>query len=75
MIIGPCEASLRAPDLGGGEGGGPVQHHLNAPAHQDGREAREEVRGALLDALAGVRGKPPGQLLDLVHYSILTNTA
>ena len=28
--FGPCEASLRAPDLGGGVGGGPVEDHLQA---------------------------------------------
>ena len=64
--FGPCEASLRAPDLGGGVGGGPVEDHLQAATDQDGREAREEVRRASLDGLAGVHGQAPGQLLDLV---------
>ena len=41
--FGPCEASLRAPDLGGGVGGGPVEDHLQAATDQDGRETREEV--------------------------------
>ena len=62
----PFEASLHAPGLGGGVGWGAVQHHLHAAAHQHGREAREEVRRALLDGLAGVHGQAPGQLLDLV---------
>ena len=56
----PCEASLRAPDLGGGVGGGAVQHHFHAAADQDGREAREEVSGALLNGLSGVHGQAPG---------------
>ena len=35
--FGPCEASLRAPDLGGGVGGGPVEDHLQAATDQDGQ--------------------------------------
>ena len=38
--FGPCEASLRAPDLGGGVGGGPVEDHLQAATDQDGRETQ-----------------------------------
>ena len=69
MITGwywPFQASLRASDLGGEVGGRLVQDHLDAPEDQDGGEAREQVRCALLDALAGVGGEAPGQFLDLV---------